>query len=151
MARRMRALARNEMKDRALRTIDRHPAIDPRRRPDLRRRFRFAIATLYPRLIIMVTPFGAEDCGCAPGAFGFTARRKPEAPRVCHASQERLNKATAARPPLGGDGARSASEGGAALAMRPQKTINESPHTRIVDSPPSPPYSSPHLRRGLFF
>jgi|GEM_PF-5173557 len=254
MARRMRALARNEMKDRALRTIDRHPAIDPRRRPDLRRRFRFAIATLYPRLIIMVTPFGAEDCGCAPGAFGFTARRKPEAPRVCHASQERLNKATAARPPLGEDGARSASEGGgcvsamssdskrpkkqrpanaqrpppsaalrfaatsplrggglwlrsrgvwvhgatqarsasglpckpgalrichasqerlnkatvarpplgedgarsaseggAALAMRPQKTINESPHTRIVDSPPSPPYSSPHLRRGLFF
>src|SRR5690554_1784502 len=59
-------------------------------------------------------PFGAEDCGCAPGAFGFTARRKPEALRVCHASQERLNEATAARPPLGEDGARSASEGEAA-------------------------------------
>src|SRR5690554_6343128 len=228
------------MKDRALRTIDRHPAIDPLRR----------LRCASPPS----PPFGAEDCGCAPGAFGFTARRKPEAPRVCHASQKRLNKATAARrplgeegarraseggdcvsamssdskrrrkqrpanaqgpsptrprrylatsslrggglwvrsrgvwvhgatqarsasglpckpgalrichasqerlnkatvarPPLGEDGARSASEGGAALAMRPQKTINESPHTRIVDSPPSPPYSSPHLRRGLFF
>src|SRR5690554_4859374 len=125
------------MKDRALRTIDRHPAIDPLRR--------LRCASPPP------PPFGAEDCGCAPGAFGFTTRRKPEAPRVCHASQKRLNPATVARPPLGEDGARSASEGGAALAMRPQKTINESPHTRIVDSPPSPPYSSPHLRRGLFF
>src|SRR5690554_8031834 len=131
------------MKDRALRTIDRHPAID------LLRRLRCASPP--------PPPFGAEDCGCAPGAFGFTARRKPEAPRVCHASQERLNEATAARPPLGEDGARSASEGGRLRIGNefrfeaPQKTITESPHARIVDSPPSPPYSSPHLRRGLFF
>src|SRR5690554_4237545 len=90
------------MKDRALRTIDRHHAIDPLRR--------LRCASPPP------PPFGAEDCGCAPGAFGFTARRKPGALRICHASQERLNEATVARPPLGEDGARSASEGGGCVS-----------------------------------
>src|SRR5690554_4300278 len=71
------------MKDRALRTIDRHHAIDPLRR--------LRCASPPP------PPFGAEDCGCAPGAFGFTARRKPEAPRICHASQERCGFAMQAR------------------------------------------------------
>src|SRR5690554_6559614 len=69
-----------------------------------------------PLRFAATSPFGAEDCGCALGAFGFATRRKPEALRVCHASQERLIEATVARPPLGEDGARSASEGGGCVS-----------------------------------
>src|SRR5690554_4899803 len=115
------------MKDRALRTIDRHPAIDPLRR--------LRCASPPP------PPFGAEDCGCAPGAFGFTARRKPKAPRVCHASQERLNKATAARPPWGEDGARSASEGGGCVSA--MSSDSKRPKKQRPANAQGPPPSAP--------
>src|SRR5690554_6483641 len=81
------------------------------------------------------SPFGVEDYYCLGGASwvrGVAPARsalvRAGAPKL--ASQKRPRHATVTRPPLGEDGARSATEGGRRVsAMRSEKQLN-APQTR---------------------